>query len=83
MNKMRIHFSRKAWKITGLTILAVVVFVVLGLVLAGGTFIKGAINTFGPSVLGVPVKLEDASFMPFRACHDRTTALRVLCDKTS
>lgn len=57
---------KKTLKITGLVLVIIILFTAAGLMLAGGSFIKGAINTFGPAALGVPVTLQDAKFMPFR-----------------
>ncbi len=56
---------KKIIKIAGLVLVIVIVALVAGMVLVGGSMVKGGINTFGPTVLGVPVTLQDASFKPF------------------
>ena len=48
----------------------------LALLFAGGPVIKGAVNTLGPAVLGVPVTLQGASFHPIQG-RVRLTRLRV------
>jgi len=60
------ELMKKAMKIVGLGLLVLVVAAVAGLMFAGGPVIKSAVNTFGPKVLGVPVTLAGAKFMPFR-----------------
>jgi len=57
----------KKWlKITSVVLVVIIAIVLLGLGLAGGAIIKGSVNSFGPMVLGVPVTLQKAVFMPFR-----------------
>lgn len=47
-------------------LLLVVVIVVTVLALFGGAVIRKSVNTVGPSVLGVPVSLQDARFVPWK-----------------
>ncbi|MEI6167484.1 MAG: AsmA family protein [bacterium] len=51
-----------------LLIVVLVVLLTLGITFAffGGAVVKRSVNTLGPAVLGVPVSLQDARFMPMR-----------------
>ena len=55
---------KKILKWVGIGICAFIVLLLAGLTILGGTMVKNAVNTFGPTVIGVPVTLEKASFMP-------------------
>ncbi|MEI6218389.1 MAG: AsmA family protein [bacterium] len=55
---------KKMLKWLGIIICLLVVVVILGVTLFGGEMVKGAVNGFGPMVMGVPVTLEKASFRP-------------------
>ena len=57
---------KKALKVIGLVLLVVVVLVVLGVGLFGGSLIKQAVNKAGPRLLGVPVTLQSVTFAPFK-----------------
>lgn len=47
-------------------LLAVLIIVVIGFAFFGGAIIKQSINTAGPSIMGVPVTLQNARFLPLR-----------------
>jgi len=44
---------------------ALVAIATIAVAVFGGSMIKGGINTFGPTIMGVPVTLADATFRPF------------------
>lgn len=48
----------------GIGIAVLVVLFLAGLMVFGGAMVKGAVNGFGPAIMGVPVTLEKASFRP-------------------
>jgi hypothetical protein len=48
----------------GVGIGALVVLLLVSLMMFGGAMVKGAVNGFGPVLMGVPVTLEKASFRP-------------------
>lgn len=56
----------KTWKKGLFGLLAALVILWLVVMVRGGTIIREAINTAGPKVLGVPVSVEDVSFLPLR-----------------
>jgi len=53
-------------KIIGFVLLSVILALILVVGFFGGPLIKQTINTAGPALLGVPVKLEAATFAPFK-----------------
>lgn len=55
---------KKALVSIGIGICVLVVLLLVGLTFFGGSMVKGAVNGFGPSVMGVPVTLEEANFRP-------------------
>jgi len=55
---------KKALKWIGIGIGILLVLLLAGLTMLGGVMVKGAINGFGPAVMGVPVTLEKVSFRP-------------------
>lgn len=55
---------KQALKWIGIGIGALIVVLLVGLTLFGGAMVKGAVNGFGPLVMGVPVTLEKATFRP-------------------
>jgi hypothetical protein len=56
----------KKMKIVGLVVVGLLLVLLAGVIFWGGSMIKGAVNTFGPQVMGVPVSLQSAKFMPLR-----------------
>lgn len=62
--------------IAGLILLGLLVVLLLGLIFAGGAFIRTTINTAGPAALGVPVSVQRVVFMPLRG-KIRLTGLHV------
>ena len=52
------------WIIAGVGVLLVAIVVVM--IFWGGHVVKHSVNTIGPQVLGVPVRLEQARFHPLR-----------------
>lgn len=57
--------TKWALKIIG-GIFAVLIVILLIIMVAGGSVIKGAVNTVGSPILGVPVHLNDAYFNPLK-----------------
>lgn len=55
---------KKALKWTGIVAGVLVVLLLAGLTMFGGAMVKGAVNGFGPALMGVPVTLEKATFKP-------------------
>jgi uncharacterized protein involved in outer membrane biogenesis len=55
---------KKALKWIGIGICALVVLLLAGVTFFGGATTRVAVNTFGPTLLGVPISLEGASFRP-------------------
>lgn len=56
---------RKVARWVAIVVPGLLVVAAVSLSLFGGAMIKGAVNSFGPAVLGVPVTLERATFRPF------------------
>lgn len=57
---------KRTLKITMFTLIALLGLLLLTLILAGGSLIKGLINKAGPRLLGVPVSVERVVFKPFQ-----------------
>jgi len=55
---------KKALKWIGIGICVLVVLLLASVTIFGGAMLKGAVNKFGPKMLGVPITLEGASFRP-------------------
>jgi hypothetical protein len=56
---------KRVLKWVGIGICVLVLLFVAGLTTIGGAMVKSAVNTFGPAVMGVPVRLQGASFRPW------------------
>jgi hypothetical protein len=67
---------KKTLKWIGIGICVLVIFLMAGLTMFGGAMVKGAVNGFGPVLMGVPVTLKKASFSPL-AGKIRLTNLHV------
>lgn len=55
---------KRVLKWAGIGIVGLLVLLLAGLMMFGGAMIKGAVNGFGPVVMGVPVTLQKAIFRP-------------------
>ncbi len=57
---------KKFFKITGWSLLGLVLALLLAILFLGGPLIKHTVNAVGPKALGVPVTLQAATFAPFK-----------------
>jgi hypothetical protein len=56
---------RKILKWVGWTVGTLILLLVLGVIFGSGPLVKHVVNTAGPRLLGVPVRLQQAAFSPF------------------